>query len=464
MNSAYTTIFALATPQGRGAVQIIRISGALAKTFLQELIGFAPKPRYAHFVSVTIENATVDQGLALFFPGPASATGEDLAELHLHGNPLLAHYIFTWLENKDNCRLAEPGEFTRRSFLNGKIGLDQAEGVADLIDADTSKQHQQAMRQLGGATSRKTELWRQNIITYSAQLEALIDFADEDLPRDIEDSLNNGINALLLAMREELRASRHGIMRRDGIIIAIIGRPNAGKSTLLNHLVGDERAIVSNEAGTTRDLVKVSLDMDGFAVHLVDTAGLRHDEDVIGIVEKEGVKRAISTAIEADIILLLLDASDENVSITNARLQQDLENAFMKIHSHDYKENMRRPEILTVLTKADLLAAPISFPHGCLISVLENLGMEELNNLLQKTIKSLIPPDEAPILTRHRHITAVQMAIEALERAKTNNVTTTPELMAEEMRVAVNALGRITGRIDIEDVLDQIFVSFCIGK
>ena len=454
MNTINETIFALATTPGRSALQIIRISGEGSARLLRKMTGTLPKPRSAHYTEIALDDGLVDQALVLFFKGPASSTGEDMAELHLHGSPILGRMVMEWMELQPRCRLADHGEFSRRAFLNGKINLDQAEGIADLIDADTTAQHQQAIRQLDGVLSDATENWRMQLIALSGELEALIDFADEELPADVENRVLSGIEGLSGSMQSALITASSGLINRDGFKIAILGRPNAGKSTFLNRWTGDERAIVSDEAGTTRDLVQVSLDLGGIAVHLTDTAGIRHDSDV-GQVEEEGIRRALKAACDAQMVLMLIDHRDDDVMATYATLLQAL---------RDIAPDGAMPEIMPILTKADILEKNTVLPEWLMISAETGIGMVELDKLIRERISDLTDGMEAPLLTRHRHISAVTQAVDALERAATLSLQDAPELMAEEFRFAATSLGRISGRVDVEDLLDHIFTSFCIGK
>ena len=451
----HETIFALATPQGRSALQIIRISGEGSARILRKLAGHCPPPRQMTHAALSLDGHAVDDAMIVFFKNPASATGEDTAELHLHGSPVIGRMIMEWLETQPRCRLADHGEFTRRAFLNGKINLDQAEGIADVIDADTSAQHKQALRQLDGVLSNTTENWRLQLIALSGQLEALIDFADEDLPDDVTKDVQVGITTLSNQMDLSLETAEAGLIGRDGFSIAIIGRPNAGKSTLLNRWVGDDRAIVSAEAGTTRDLVHVSLDMNGIAIHLTDTAGIRHDT-AVGTVEREGIRRAITAAQNARLIIMLIDHADDDVMATYAELRQSV------AASLSQADDM--PEILPVLSKGDLLEKGKMLPEWLMISVETGAGMPALFDQISQRIAALTATTEAPLLTRHRHITAVRQAYDALSRAADLDLDSEPELMAEEFRLAASALGRISGRVDVEDLLDHIFSSFCIGK
>ena len=455
------TIFALATPVGRSAVAIVRVSGKKASEALKRMTigakgaGLAT-PREACYTEITTPDGTpIDKGLVIFFPSASSATGEDLTEFHLHGSPILIKLVLEGLGSIKGFRLAEAGEFTRRSFLNGKLSLEEAEAIGDMIDADTEAQHRQALGQLSGQLGEATEDWRAKIISLSAQLEALIDFADEDLPPKLEEQLGASLKMLIEAMGESLKTAKRGIITRDGIIAVLIGRPNAGKSTLLNVLAGDERAIVSHEAGTTRDLVEVHLDIGGVAVRLIDTAGLR---SVSSGVESEGISRALAMASRASIVLLLIDSEESDPKSTYTALCEQIEDS-------------KNKRIVAILSKADLLknkkktslALP---PDWLLVSAKTGEGMATLDALLEGELENHLAASssEAPLLTRERHRQAVEAAKEALERAEAHNLGTSPELMAEEFRLAASALGRITGRVDIEDVLDEIFSSFCIGK
>ena len=446
------TIFALATPPGKSAVQIIRISGPGSARALRALTGTVPKPRFAAYADIKDENGQIiDQALVLFFQAPASATGEDTAEIHLHGSPFLGRMVMERLDEMQHFRLADPGEFSRRAFLNGKINLDQAEGIADIIDANTISQHQQAIRQMDGALSRKTDHWRQEIISISAELAALIDFADEDLPDDVSAIMAGRIKTLIDDLSQELNKGHKGILRRDGIKIALIGKPNAGKSTLLNHLTGDDRAIVSPEAGTTRDLVEVAMDINGSYVTITDTAGLRQDT---GLVEGEGVKRALRAAAEANIVLLLVDAEEKDYAAVAAHLKSDL----------TVQDDFNDPIIIPVLSKSDQLQSDRVIPEWLLISVHSGQGLQDLDRMIAEGIETLVSSETAPILTRQRHMNHSKTALAALVDSQAHDANLAPELMAEDLRRAASALGRISGHVDVEDLLDHIFSSFCIGK
>ena len=449
------TIFALATPPGRSAIQIIRVSGTGAARALRRLAGSVPPPREARMAILRdSEGQPLDQAMVLLFKAPASATGENVAEFHLHGSPVLGRMVMLELEKLPGFRLAEPGEFTRRAFLEGKINLDQAEAIGDMIDADTSRQHAQAMAQLDGALSSRTDQWRVELIALSAHLEALIDFADEELPDHVLAEIRSGTSALIADMQAALASAQAGMITRDGVTVALLGLPNAGKSTLLNALAGDARAIVSPEAGTTRDIITASLDIGGIPVHLVDTAGIRATTSNI---EKEGVRRALNAGADAAIVLVLVDQTEAKPA---AVFQEISRNIAEKVK----EEGRKPPHLIPVLTKSDLPAGKDPLPEWVMISAETGQGLGKLQHELARYIEDFATPPEPPILTRQRHLEAVTAALDALEAAEQLDIETAPELMAEEFRHAVHALGRLTGRVDVEDLLDHIFAAFCIGK
>ena len=452
--SSDDTIYAPATPPGRSAVQIVRVSGPAAKESLRRLAGGVPPARRASLATIKGPGGeTVDRGLALFFPGPDTATGEDLAEFHLHGGPVLCRTLLHALGALPGTRLAERGEFTRRAFLNGRMELDQAEAIGDIIDADTAVQHRQAMRQLDGGLGRSTEGWRSRLVDLSARLEALIDFADEELPTALEAEIRQNLDSLRGDIRGTLEEADRGILNRDGVGVAILGRPNAGKSTLLNRLAGDDRAIVSPEAGTTRDPVRVSLDIGGIASHLVDTAGIR---EAGGDVESEGIRRAFTMAESAAVVLVLVESDDPDPEGTLKEIAAPLEKGAGK-------GNPGR-RIVPVISKVDIRPSGGKLPEWPKISAEAGIGMEEFDAMLTELLVEVAGGSEPALLTRERHREAVTDAIGALDRAAGLSPAAEPELLAEEFRRAAAALGRITGSVDVEDLLDRIFSSFCIGK
>lgn len=433
------TIVALASGAGRAGVAVLRLSGPQAGAALEALTDRPPPPARRAARRAFCEPASglsLDDGLALWFPGPASFTGEDVAELHVHGGPAVVAAMIQACLAVPGLRPAEPGEFTRRAFENGKLDLAEAEGLADLVDAETEGQRRQALRQRRGALSALYEGWRAKLIEAAALMEAEIDFPDEDLPGALAQRAGPILAALTADMGNHLDDSHRGERVRDGYRIAIIGPPNAGKSSLLNALAQREAAIVSEIPGTTRDVVEVRLVMAGYPVWIADTAGLREAADSI---EAEGVRRALERAEEADLRLGVVEGDLPLPANLAASL---------------------RPEDLLIRAKADL-GSP-SAP-GRRVSVLTGEGLAELEAELAARVSAALSQEEVPALTRARHRRLVEEARAALERA-IPALSVGPELAAEDVRLAASAIGRLTGRIDVEDLLDEIFSSFCIGK
>ena len=435
------TIVALASGAGRAGVAVIRLSGPEAGAALEALTGRAPpKPRRAARRAFCDHETglSLDDGLALWFPGPASFTGEDVAELHVHGGSAVIAAIIDAALTIKGVRPAEPGEFTRRAFEHGKLDLAEAEGLADLVDAETEGQRRQALRQHRGALSLLYETWRERLINAGALIEAEIDFPDEDLPGVLAQQAGPILAGLIAEMGRHLDDGKRGERVRDGYRIAIIGPPNAGKSSLLNALAQREAAIVSDIPGTTRDVVEVRLVLAGFPVWIADTAGLREAADAV---EAEGVRRALARAEEADLRLGLVEAGSEAPETLLAAL---------------------RPEDILIRSKADL-SQFAGGPREKRVSALTGEGLSELETALARRVAEALSQEEAPALTRARHRRLVEEARAALERA-VPALERGPELAGEDVRAAAAALGRLTGKIDVEDLLDQIFASFCIGK
>jgi tRNA modification GTPase len=436
------TIYALATPPGRSGVAVVRISGADARAALAALTDRKlPKPRVATLRRlVGKDELPIDDALVLWFPAPHSFTGEDVAELHLHGGPAVIAATLAALSVQQGLRLAEPGEFTRRAFDHDKLDLAQVEGIADLIAAETEMQRRQALRQAEGALSRRLESWRTDLARVLSRLEAYIDFPDEDLPQQLLSSINVEIAQIAETLGQELAG--HAAERlRDGLTIAILGAPNVGKSSILNKLSQREAAIVSSIAGTTRDVIEVRMDVAGYPVTLADTAGLRASADEI---EAEGVRRALGRAEHADLKLLVFDGGQwPAIDPETAKLIDD--------------------QAICVVNKADLLREPepvaIEGRAALKLSCKTGLGLDGLVSEIAVRAKGAMAGGE--ILTRARHRAAVAEAKAALDRAR---VAGQLELKAEDLRLAVRAIGRIAGRVDVEEVLDLIFKEFCIGK
>jgi tRNA modification GTPase len=431
------TIFALATGAGRSAVAVIRLSGPRARDALADFTGVSPEPRHARFARFRDPqtNETLDRGLALWFPGPNSATGEDCAEFHLHGSRAVVDAILLLLRRRNGLRAAEPGEFARRAFINGKMDLSQAEALADLIDAQTEFQRRQAQRVAGGALRRQVEDWRGGLVEASALLAAELDFSDEgDVGSFSPDALGRVLHPLMARMEEVLHRAPASERLRDGFLVLILGPPNAGKSTLLNLLARREVAIVSEIPGTTRDMIEVELNLKGMPVTLVDTAGLRETEDTV---ERIGVGRARARAGEADLLLWLSEggaAPPPDVGTDGA-------------------------EILEIAAKADEVPSRV----GCLaISARTGLGIEDLCEEIARRARAMLGDGSSALVIRERHRDAIGAARDFVAAALAPGRSL--ELVAEEIRLAGRSLERIVGAIDVEQVLDVVFSRFCIGK
>jgi tRNA modification GTPase len=438
------SIFALASAPGRAGIAVVRLSGPATGGALAALAGGRPAARRASLRAIhdPVSGEALDRGLVFWFPGPASFTGEDMAELHLHGGKGVVKAVLAALDRIPNLRPAEPGEFTRRAFDHGKLDLTEVEGLADLIDAETEAQRRQALRQLGGELGRLYDGWRARLVQALARIEAYLDFPEEGLPAGLAAEVAGQAKAVEGEIQAHLNDARRGERLRDGLQIAILGPVNAGKSSLLNLLARREAAIVSSLAGTTRDVIEVALDLGGYPVVVADTAGLRA---VTNEVEAEGVRRAWSQAEAADIKIILVDgaawpATDPGVL------------------------ELIGADSLVVVNKCDLEAVPkaplVAGRAALAISVRDGTGIGEFLARLQGMVAERLAGN-APAPTRERHRRALEDCAGALGR---HRLATLPELGAEDLRLAVRALGRITGAVDVEDILDAIFREFCIGK
>ncbi len=441
------TIFALASAPGRAGVAVLRLSGPAAGAALRALAGTIPPPRVARRARFRdpAGGEAIDDGLALFFPAPRSFTGEEVAELHVHGGRAVVAALVEALARLPGLRLAEPGEFTRRAFENGNLDLTAAEGVADLVAAETSAQRRQALRQLAGELGRLYEGWRERLLRALAHVEAEIDFPEEGLPSEIWASVRAEAQALRRDIAAHLADDRRGERLREGVSVAIIGPPNAGKSSLMNALARRDVAITAATAGTTRDVIEVALDLEGYPVVLADTAGLREAVDAI---EEEGVRRARARAAAADFRVVVVDATRPQEAQALGRLAAG--------------------DALVVANKIDLApvdearwADALGAGPALRLSLVTGQGVADLLARLAAEMKTRLDPAGAPVITRARHRAALVDAAAALDRFA---IATLPELAAEDLRAATRALGRITGRVDVEDMLDIIFREFCIGK
>ena len=430
------TIFSSATGNFKSAIKIIRVSGKKSKTIPDIFFYKQTNPKEASVRKLYDKDQNlIDKAIVIYFPGPKTATGEDLYEIHIHGSLIIEKKLYEILNNQRDFRIAEPGEFTKRAFLNGIIDLTQAEGLNDLINSETEEQLKLSTSQYEGKLSNKLNFWRSEIVFLLSKLEALIDFSDEELPSDLENIFLEKVSYLLKEMKSSVKESFYGERLRDGFIVTIIGRPNVGKSSLINCLSNKKIAIVTNEPGTTRDVLEVMLDFSGYPVFLNDTAGIRESESKI---EKIGIKKALNKAKKSDVVLILSDTCD--------------------FIAPELTKNQKK---IFVQTKSDLKKKIREDAHQ--ISVKQNIG---INELIEKIVSYFISlsPRESVYLTRLRHVDGVKNAIVALDRLNKINLNNNAELVAEELRVAAISIGSITKIIDVEEVLDDIFNSFCIGK
>ncbi|MDE1167450.1 MAG: tRNA uridine-5-carboxymethylaminomethyl(34) synthesis GTPase MnmE [Pseudomonas sp.] len=456
MNTSKETIAAIATAQGRGGVGIVRISGPLAEQAALAITGKTLKPRYAHYGPMLSDaDEVIDEGLALYFPGPNSFTGEDVLELQGHGGPVVLDMLLRRCLEL-GCRLARPGEFSERAFLNDKLDLAQAEAIADLIEASSAQAARNAVRSLQGAFSRRVDNLTEKLINLRIYVEAAIDFPEEEI-----DFLADGhVLGMLDKVREDLstvlREAGQGALLRDGMTVVIAGRPNAGKSSLLNLLAGREAAIVTDIAGTTRDILREHIHIDGMPLHVVDTAGLRDTDDQV---EKIGVERALKAIGEADRVLLVVDATAPEASDPFALWPEFLE---------------QRPDpakVTLIRNKADLSGETIAMEQSAdghvtisLSATAEGQGLELLREHL-KACMGYEQTAESSFSARRRHLEALRHASQSLEHGRAQlTLAGAGELLAEDLRQAQQSLGEITGAFSSDDLLGRIFSSFCIGK
>lgn len=432
------TLFAPASGFGRAAVAVIRITGPGSRGLLEAVSGRLPPPRRLSLRTLRdpADGAPLDQALVVFMPGPSSFTGEDMAEIHLHGGTAVRAALLRALAGLPGCRPAEPGDFARRALLNGRIGFTEAEGIADLVDAETEAQRRQALRQLDGALGRRVEAWRSEAITCLAMAEAALDFSDEgDVDEaGLSDSLIPRLGALGQEIGAVLADGRAGERLRDGFVVVLAGAPNAGKSTLLNALSRRDVAIVSPQPGTTRDALEVRCDLGGLPVTLIDTAGLRETGDAI---EQAGIDRARRHIEAADLVLALIPADDEAAP-------EALPAGALRVRT---KSDLDRS------SKADRLA----------VSALTGDGLAELLGVIEARLRGSLGSGDA-LVTRERHRTALETCLGHLIRIQRGGPATPPELICEDLRLAVRALGQVAGYVGVEDVLDRLFSGFCIGK
>jgi tRNA modification GTPase len=442
------TIYALSTGPGISGIAIVRVSGEDTKKVIKLLTNTAlPKPRVATLRKINKINTSelIDEGIILWFPGPESYTGEDMAEFHIHGSKAVIDALHHSISKVENCRLAEAGEFTKLAFQNGKINLLKAESIADLISAETEIQRQQAIKIMNGKSADKFNSLREKLLKILSHVEAKIDFPDEDLPEDILKNIKKISNEVILNIEKILDDQKVGERIREGFKIAIIGPTNAGKSSLLNHLSNRDAAIVSEIAGTTRDVIETHLNIDGYPVVVSDTAGIRDSKNEI---EKKGIKLALDKAENADLKLIVIDVKSIDFKGVLEKLMD--ENAILVVNKSD-------------LLKEDLSYEIKNFEH-VLISVKNNLNVEDLIFKIKNKLKNKFIKSEDILITRERHRQHLEQCLNYLKNFEEKNAAEDFDKAAEDLRLATRHLGMIVGKVDVEEILGSIFNDFCIGK
>ena len=442
------TIYALSSGPGVSGIAVIRISGKDTLKAIELMTGkIVPKPRVATLRKINKINTSelIDEGIILWFPGPESYTGEDMAEIQVHGSKAVIDALHSNISKIENCRLAEPGEFTKLAFQNGKINLMKAESIADLISAETEIQRQQAIKIMNGKSADKFNGLREKLLKILSHVEAKIDFPDEDLPEDILKNIKKISNEVILNIKKILDDQKVGERIREGFKIAIIGPTNAGKSSLLNHLSNRDAAIVSEIAGTTRDVIETHLNIDGYPVVVSDTAGIRDSKNEI---EKKGIKLALDKAENADLKLIVIDAKSIDFKGVLKELMD--ENAILVINKSD-------------LLKEDLNSEIKNYEH-VLISVKNNLNLEDLILKIKNKLKNKFITSEDILITRERHRQHLEQSLNYLKNFEEKNEAEDFDKAAEDLRLATRHLGMIVGKVDVEEILGSIFNDFCIGK
>jgi tRNA modification GTPase len=454
------TIAAIASPAGRGAIGVIRVSGPLVPQIATAILGTLPAPRQARFSSfLDAQGKSVDEGLALYFPAPASYTGEHVLELQGHGGALIVDMVLRRLLEL-GCRMARPGEFSERAFLNGKIDIAQAEAIADLIDAGTAAAARAAVRSLQGEFSARITDLKSRITALRAYVEAAIDFPDEEIDFLSDNALRERLAAVFAGFESITAAARQGALLREGLHVVIAGRPNAGKSSLLNRLAGDEVAIVTDVPGTTRDLLRQQVHLDGLPLNLVDTAGLRATADVV---EVEGVRRARNEMARADRVLYIVDATSGVADVAGAR------DTDSPAWAADLEHLPAEVPVTLVFNKIDLTGSPprldeTAVPPRVFLSARTGAGLDLLRTHLKATV-GYRETESGALAARRRHLDALDRARQHVQNAADIlGATRAFELFAEDLRLAQHALGEITGEFTSDDLLGEIFGSFCIGK
>jgi tRNA modification GTPase len=442
------TIYALSSGPGVSGIAVIRISGQETSKAIELLTGKpVPNPRMATLRKINKINTSelIDEGIILWFPGPESYTGEDMAEIQVHGSKAVIDALHSSISNIENCRLAEPGEFTKLAFQNGKINLLKAESVADLISSETEIQRQQAIKIMNGKSADQFNFLREKLLKILSHVEAKIDFPDEDLPDDILKEIKKSSDEVLINIEKILNDQKVGERIREGFKIAILGPTNAGKSSLLNHLSNRDVAIVSEIAGTTRDVIETHLNIDGYPVIVSDTAGIRDSKNEI---EKKGIKLSLNRAEEADLKLVVVDA--KNLDFTDVLKGLLDQNAILVINKSDLLKGDIDPEIKKL--------------NHVLISIKENLNIDELILKIKNNLKNKFITSDDILITRERHRQHLEQCLEHLKNFNKKNEVEDFDKAAEDLRLATRHLGMIVGKVDVEEILGSIFNDFCIGK
>jgi tRNA modification GTPase len=442
------TIYALSSGPGISGIAVVRISGQETSKVIELLTGKSiPQPRVATLRKINKINTSelIDEGIILWFPGPESYTGEDMAEIQVHGSKAVIDALHSSLSSIENCRLAEPGAFTKLAFQNGKINLLKAESIADLISSETEIQRQQAIKIMNGKSADQFNFLREKLLKILSNVEAKIDFPDEDLPNDISKEIKKSSDEVLKKIEKILDDQKVGERIREGFKIAILGPTNAGKSSLLNHLSNRDVAIVSEIAGTTRDVIETHLNIDGYPVIVSDTAGIRDSKNEI---EKKGIKLSLNRAEEADLKLIVVDA--KNLDFTDVLKGLLDENAILVINKSDLLKGDINPEIKKI--------------NHVIISIKENLNIDELIFKIKNNLKNKFINSDDIFITRERHRQHLEQCLEHLNNFNKKNEVEDFDKAAEDLRLATRHLGMIVGKVDVEEILGSIFNDFCIGK
>ncbi len=442
------TIYALSSGPGISGIAVIRISGENTSKVIELMTGKrVPKPRVATLRKINKINTSelIDEGIILWFPGPESYTGEDMAEIQVHGSKAVIDALHSNISKIENCRLAEPGEFTKLAFQNGKISLLKAESIADLISSETEIQRQQAIKIMNGKSSDQFNFLREKLLKILSHVEAKIDFPDEDLPKDILNEIKISSDEILKNIEKILDDEKVGERIREGFKIAILGPTNAGKSSLLNHLSNRDVAIVSEIAGTTRDVIETHLNIDGYPVIVSDTAGIRESKDEI---EKKGIKLSLNRAEEADLKLVVVDV--KNLEFTDVLRRLLYENAILVINKSDLLKKDIDPEVKKI--------------DHVLISIKENKNIDELILKIKNNFKNKFISSDDILITRERHRQHLQQCLDHLKNFNQKKEIADFDKAAEDLRLATRHLGMIVGKVDVEEILGSIFNDFCIGK